>query len=94
MALAFSSNDLLGKIEFHRLAKFRLEVDAPHGLYVQFFSRLKVHVILIDTGIHMVNFSDMMKLTIVLPQKITVGQIKHYHFGYPQAFTGLHSDQV
>jgi hypothetical protein len=58
---------MFGEVDFHRLAKLRLDVD-DSGLYVQFF-RLKVYVYFIDTGIHMADFSHMLKPATVLLQK-------------------------
>ena len=58
---------MLEEIEFHRLAKLRLEVDEPEELYVQ-TRKLKVNVYVIGTGIHTDEFSHMTSRTTVLPQ--------------------------
>jgi hypothetical protein len=59
---------MLEEIEFHRLAKLRLEVDEPEELYVQ-IQKLKVNVYLVDAGIHTADFLHMISPTTVLPQK-------------------------
>jgi hypothetical protein len=47
---------MLEEIEFHRLAKLRLEVDEPEELYVQ-IRKLKVNVYLLVQGFIRTSFS-------------------------------------
>ena len=58
---------MLEEIEFHRLAKLRLEVDEPEELYVK-TPKLKVNAYLVCTGIHTDEFTHMINRTTVLPQ--------------------------
>lgn len=60
---------MLEEIEFHRLAKLRLEVDEPEELYVQ-IRKFKVNIYFIGTGIHTDEFSHMINHTTVLPQNL------------------------
>lgn len=65
-------------------------MDAPEGLLRPIFFRLKVYVLLIDTGIHMVYFSHMIKPTIVYITSNIHSTTASESFNW----SGLHSDLV
>ena len=61
--------NMLEEIEFHRLAKLRLEVDDPEDLYVTPSESSDLNLRVCSSAIHMAVSSPTIKHTIVLPRR-------------------------